>query len=73
MSQENTLKLLVVAMAALVIPAAEAVVLNIRSFLDLPIEAQVLFVISMICFAVLLYYYLLVPFWTWLKIWLSGR
>ena len=73
MKKINPLKLIIISMAALVIPIAEAMVLDARSFGDLPIEAQVLLVISMASFAVLLYYYLVVPFWTWFKIWISGR
>ena len=73
MKKINPLKLIIISMAALVIPIAEAMVLDARSFGDLPIEAQVLLVISMTGLAILLYHYLVVPFWTWFKIWISGR
>jgi phosphotransferase system glucose/maltose/N-acetylglucosamine-specific IIC component len=73
MKKENTLTLLLVSMAGLIIPIAEAVVLDARSFGDLPIEGKVTFVISMTGFAVLVYHYLVIPFWTWIKRWVNGK
>jgi hypothetical protein len=71
--KSNPLPLLLIAMALFVFAAVFAVMADARSLSDIPVYAASAFVLSMVIFAVLFYFYFLVPVWTWLKRWINGE
>lgn len=70
---KNPLPLLIIGISLFIFSAAGVFILDARSFSDLPTEAKVSFILSMGCFSVIVYYYLVIPFWTWIKRLVNGE